>query len=102
MAIRAVEACGGFPMSVFFYGYSMLDEVQRCGSKQRLWSQGPEAISQACCVLAVHAWILGQDFCAYVQFCAIFVPYNTKPLACCKNEKGQCENPSTWYTVRAQ
>lgn len=38
MAIRAVGACGGFPMSVFFYQYSVLDDVQSCGSKQALES----------------------------------------------------------------
>ena len=74
MAVRAVQACGGFPTSVFFYGDSMSDEVQRCASKQRLWSQGPEATSQACCVLAVHAWILGQGFCVYVC-----LPYTQNP-----------------------
>ena len=98
MAIRAVGACGGFPMSVFFYQYSVLDDVQRCGSKQALesgtWghSWGPEA----CHVLAVHAWILGQDLRVYVC-----LPYNTKPMACWKNDKGQCEHPSDWYRVSA-
>lgn len=62
MAISAVEVCGIFPTSAFFYQYPMWDEVQRCGSEHRLWSQGPEAKSQVGCVLAVHTWTPGQDF----------------------------------------
>lgn len=36
----------------------MSDKVQRCDSKQKLWSEGSEVKSQDCCVLTVWTWDL--------------------------------------------